>query len=82
MRYRVPHVRFIVRTRTMCLAGRCRAAGARRGDIVAWLCERATLWVVVHVCALLRNNEAPAWDDDDDEAASGSGDGSGEGAVE
>ena len=24
------------------------------GDIVAWLCERAPLWVVVHVCALLR----------------------------
>ena len=31
-----------------------RAAGAR-GAIVAWLCERAPLWVVVHVCALLRD---------------------------
>jgi hypothetical protein len=51
--YRVPHVRCIVRTRVMCQAGRARAAGAR-GDIVAWLCERAPLWVVVHVCALLR----------------------------
>jgi hypothetical protein len=50
-----PHVRFVVRTRVMCQAGRARAAGARRrGDIVAWLCERAPLWVVVHVCALLR----------------------------
>ena len=51
--YRVPHVRCIVRTRVMCQAGRARASGAR-GDIVAWLCERAPLWVVVHVCALLR----------------------------
>jgi hypothetical protein len=50
-----PHVRFVVRTRVMCQAGRARAAGGRRrGDIVAWLCERAPLWVVVHVCALLR----------------------------
>ena len=48
-----PHVRFVVRTRVICQAGRARAAGAR-GDIVAWLCERAPLWVVVHVCALLR----------------------------
>ena len=48
-----PHVRFVVRTRVMCQAGRARAAGVR-GDIVAWLCERAPLWVVVHVCALLR----------------------------
>ena len=51
--YRVPHVRCIVRARVMCQAGRARAAGSR-GDIVAWLCERAPLWVVVHVCALLR----------------------------
>ena len=48
-----PHVRFVVRTRVMCQAGRARAAEAR-GDIVPWLCERAPLWVVVHVCALLR----------------------------
>ena len=51
--YRVPHVRGIVRTRVMCQAGRARAGS--RGDIVAWLCERAPLWVVVHVCALLRD---------------------------
>ena len=50
-----PHVRFVVRTRVMCQAGRAHAAGGRRRcDIVAWLCERAPLWVVVHVCALLR----------------------------
>ncbi len=52
--YRVPHVRCIVRTRVMCQADRARAAGTF-GDIVAWLCERAPLWVVVHVCALLRD---------------------------
>ena len=51
--YRVPHVRTIVRTRVMCQAGRARAADARC-DMGAWLCERAPLWVVVHVCALLR----------------------------
>ena len=50
----VPHVRFVVRTRVMCQAGRARAAAGARGDIVALLCERAPLWVVVHVCALLR----------------------------
>ena len=53
--YRVPHVRGIVRTRVMCQAGRALAAVGSRGDIVAWLCERAPLWVVVHVCALLRD---------------------------
>ncbi len=53
--YFVPHVAFVVRTRVMCQAGRACAAGARRrGHIVAWLCEGAPLWVVVHVCALLR----------------------------
>jgi hypothetical protein len=48
-----PHVRFVVRTRVMCQAGRAHAADVH-GGIVAWLCERAPLWVVVHVCALLR----------------------------
>jgi hypothetical protein len=48
-----PHVRVFVRTRVMCQAGRAHAADVH-GDIVAWLCERAPLWVVVHVCALLR----------------------------
>jgi hypothetical protein len=52
--YRVPHVRGIVRTRVVCQAGRAHAAVGSSGDIVAWLCERAPLWVVVHVCALLR----------------------------
>jgi hypothetical protein len=37
----------------MYQAGRARAVDVS-GDIVAWLCERAPLWVVVHVCALLR----------------------------
>ena len=53
--YIVPHVRFVARTRVMCQAGRARAADEARGDILAWLCERAPLWVVVHVCALLRD---------------------------
>ena len=53
--YRVPHVRCIARTRVMCQAGRAHAAVGSRGDIVAWLCERAPLWVVVHVCALMRD---------------------------
>lgn len=52
--YRVPHVRHVARTRVMCQAGRARAACAR-SDVAAWLCERAPLWVVVHVCALLRD---------------------------
>ena len=51
--YRMPLVRLVVRTRVLCQAGRCRAAGAR-GEMVAWLCERAPLWVVVHVCMLVR----------------------------
>jgi hypothetical protein len=50
--YRVPHVRLVARTRVMCQAGRARAA---RCGAAAWLCERAPLWVVVRVCALLRD---------------------------
>ena len=53
--YFASHVRFVVRTRVMCQAGRARAADGAHGDIVAWLCEREPLWVVVHVCALLRD---------------------------
>jgi hypothetical protein len=54
--YRVPLMRFVVRTRVMCQAGRARAAGSRSA-VVAWLCERAPLWVVVHVCMLLRDTQ-------------------------
>ncbi len=54
--YRVPHVRCVVRTRLMCQAGRCRSSGAARDNVVAWLCEWAPLWVVVHVCRLLRDD--------------------------
>ena len=55
--YSVAHVGFVVRTRVMCQAGRARAAATthRRG-VLAWLCERAPLWVVVHVCAFLRDD--------------------------
>ncbi len=59
--YRVPRVRWLVRTRVMCQAGRAgatAAAGARGEEergAAGWLCERAPLWVVVQVCALLRD---------------------------
>jgi hypothetical protein len=49
-----PHVAWLVRTRVMCQAGRAIAAAGARGDIVVRLCERAPLWVVVHVRAQLR----------------------------
>ena len=54
LRYREPYVHVVARTRVMCQAGRARAAGTR-SDAMAWLCERAPLWVVVHVCALVRD---------------------------
>ena len=55
--YRAPHVRCIVRNRIMCQAGRARAADACSDEsIVAWLCERAPLWVVAQVCQLLRDS--------------------------
>ena len=53
--YMEPHVGFVVRTRMLCQAGRARTAEAR-GDTVAWLCVHAPLWVVVRVCALLRDD--------------------------
>ena len=55
-RYRVPHVRALLRTRVMCQAGRATGVVDARGgggSVMAWLCERAPLWVVVAVCALL-----------------------------
>jgi hypothetical protein len=53
--YSVLRIRLVVRTRAMCQAGRARAADAR-GDVATWLCERAPLWVAVHVCMLLRDD--------------------------
>ncbi len=53
--YMEPHVGFVVRTRMLCQAGRARTAEAR-GDTVVWLCVHAPLWVVVRVCALLRDD--------------------------
>ena len=53
--YRVPHVRFVARTRVLCQTGRCLRAARARDDILEWLCEHAPLWVVVQVCALLRD---------------------------
>jgi hypothetical protein len=49
----IARVGLVLRARVMCQAGRCHAASAP-SNAVAWLCERAPLWVVVHVCALLR----------------------------
>ena len=55
-KYRSPIVRSIVRMRVMVQAGRASAKGARKTQSVFyWLCARAPLWVVVHVCALLRD---------------------------
>jgi hypothetical protein len=63
--YLVPHVGFVVRTRVMCQSGRARASCAR-DDVVAWLCERAPLWVVVLACMLLRDNDGGSWYAEDD----------------
>ena len=52
-RYQVPHIGWALRTRILCQAGRAHTVGARSA-VAAWLCERAPLWVVVRVCALLR----------------------------
>jgi hypothetical protein len=67
--YPAPRVRFVVRVRVMCQAGRCqRDDCAARRDVVAWLCECAPLWIVVYVCALPRFHEAdPEYGDYDNE---------------
>jgi hypothetical protein len=58
--YRVAHVRFVVRTRVMCQAGRARGVeAAPRGGAFDWLCARAPLWVIARVRALLRDEIAP-----------------------
>lgn len=49
--YRIAHIRMLVRSRTLCLYGR---ANTRFGNIVAWLCQTAPLWVLVRVCTLLQ----------------------------
>ena len=54
-RYRQAHVWLIVRTRAICIAGRAEPAPAR-GVVIAWLCASAPIWVVVRVCALLRES--------------------------
>ena len=50
--YRVPHVRFVVRSRALWQAGRCASVGPPR--VVTWLLRTAPLWVVVRACVLLR----------------------------
>ena len=53
--YRVPHVRFVVRSRSLWQAGQCGSIGPPR--FVPWLLRVAPLWVVVRVCELLRTRE-------------------------
>ena len=49
-RYRIiPHVRFLVRMRALCLSER----GVGTGVVVVWLASRAPLWVLVRVCGLI-----------------------------
>ena len=50
--YRVPHVRFVVRSRALWQVGRCASVGPPR--VAPWLLRTAPLWVVVRVCELLR----------------------------
>ena len=45
--------REVIKLRTMCQAGRA-CANVAQSDLMAWLCQRAPLWVVVRVCELLR----------------------------
>ena len=57
-RYRLPHVRLVLRTRVLCQAGRAGRAATitttgPHWDTMAWLMERAPLWVVARVCGLL-----------------------------
>ena len=60
--YRVPHVRFIVRSRALWQAGRC--ASVVPSLVVTWLLRVAPLWVVVRVSELLRKRRSE-WDADD-----------------
>ena len=55
--YREPLIRLVVSMRTLCIAGRARAAVAtRERSGMMWLCAAAPLWVVVHACMLLRDD--------------------------
>ena len=49
-RYRIPHVRFLVRMRALCLSER--GVGTDADVVVVWLASRAPLWVLVRVCGL------------------------------
>ena len=49
------HVNMVVRLRLACQAKSCSWINqATRSSTAAWLCTNAPLWVVVHVCKLLR----------------------------
>ena len=55
---RSPIRAFIVRYRVMVQTGRARLVGNM--GFIGWLCLRAPLWVVVHVCSIMPNTR-PAW---------------------
>lgn len=57
-RFRVPHVRFILVLRALCLAARAGGSAALGGAPslrapIQWVCSASPLWVVVAVCRLL-----------------------------
>ena len=49
--YRIPHVRFLVRMRALCLSER--GVGTEKDVVVVWVASRAPLWVLVRVCGLI-----------------------------
>lgn len=49
-RYRIPHVRFLARTRALCLSGR--GAGCGGDAVLPCLACSAPLWVLARVCQL------------------------------
>ena len=61
--YRVPHVRFVARSRALWQAGRCASVGPPR--VLPWLLRTAPLWVVVRVCELLCTRQLDTHADDD-----------------
>jgi Ran GTPase-activating protein (RanGAP) involved in mRNA processing and transport len=94
-RYCNGHVRWVLRTRVMCYAGRARALGQRSraattasSSLASWLCSAAPMWVVVRVCELLRPplGDDRAWyeveEDSEDSEGSGGGDDDDEGDEE
>lgn len=51
---RCEKVRALLSLRHIALCGRATPRPGTEPELIAWLCTRAPLWVVVHVCQLLR----------------------------